>query len=82
MPSLVVEVGTDAVIRGNLRKGAGATGPLVRVIELRSVVVVVGVVEAVAILLNRLGAEDGVIEHALHAVAVAAVAGDAQQRSG
>ncbi len=75
----IVEVRTDAVVGGDLRKRARAAVPLVGVIDLRAVVVVVGVVEAVAVFLDRLGAEDAVVENALHAVAVAAVAGDADQ---
>src|SRR5579859_5782848 len=72
---VIGEVCTDAVIRGNLRKGSRAAMPLVGVIDLRSVVVVVGIVEAVAIFLDWLGTEDAVVEHTFHAVAVAAVFG-------
>jgi len=52
------------------------------VVELEAFVVVVGVIEAVAALHHGLGAEDGVVEDSLHAVAVAGVARDAEEVAG
>jgi len=40
---------------------------------------VVGIVEAGSVFLEWLGAEDGVVENALHAVAIAAVTGDSEK---
>src|SRR5580658_3814728 len=76
---VIAEIQTDAVIGRDLRKSSRAAVPLVGVIDLRSVLVVIGVVEAVPIFRDRLGAENAVVEHAFHAVAVAAIFGGSQQ---
>src|SRR6266566_5370377 len=76
------KVRADAVVGGELRKGSGAAGPLLFVVDLLGVVVVVGVVEADAVWADGTCAEDGVVEDGLHGVAVAAVAGDAHEVAG
>src|SRR5690348_16389642 len=43
--------------------------------------IVIGVIKARPIFEQRFSAQNGVVEHALHAVSVAAVSGDAQQIS-
>ena len=78
----VVEVGEDAIVGGDLREGAGAAGPEVGEVGSGGVEVVVGVVEGVAVGLETFGSEDGVVEDALHGVAVAGVAGDAEEIAG
>ena len=57
------QIGADAVVGGELGKGAGAAGPLLVVVDFAGVVVVVGVVEADAVGAERTGTEDGVVEH-------------------
>ena len=64
------EVGAYAVVRGDLRKRSRAAGPLILVIELGGRVIVVRIVKACAVGKNRFGAQDGVVQDALHAVAV------------
>src|ERR1700733_6929995 len=76
---LTAEVGTDAVIRRQLREGAGAAGPLVLVMNFLRGVVVIGIIERSAIGQNRPRAGDRVVQDAFHAVAVARITGDAQQ---
>src|ERR1700722_3695219 len=67
------------VVGRNLGESSRATRPLITMIKLRSFVVVVGVIETGAILKNRFCSQDGVVQHALHAVSVLAVSGDAHE---
>src|SRR5205823_11371583 len=72
-------IGADAVIGTQLRKGARATRPFVPVMNLAAVVVVVRIIEACSIGKNWSSPGDGVVQHALHAVAVARIARHPQQ---
>src|SRR5579863_7597453 len=76
---VVMKVRADSVIGDDLRERAGAAVPLVWVIDLLPIVVVVRVIEAVTIRSDRLRAKNAVVEDALHAIAIAAVACGAQK---
>src|ERR1700722_14218909 len=76
------EVGTDAIVRGDLGKCSRTTGPLILVIELGSRVVIVRIIKACAAGKNRCSAEDGVVQNTLHAVAIPAVSRDAHEIAG
>src|ERR1700728_1326387 len=67
------------VVGRNLGESSRATRPLITVVKLRSLVVVVGVIEGSAILKNRFCSQDGVVQHTLHAVSVATVCRDAHE---
>src|SRR5271169_5189931 len=67
------------VVGRELRESSRAARPFLPVPNFLAGVGVVGVVERSAIGLNGPGSEDGVVEHALHAVAVARILGDAKQ---
>src|ERR1700726_4779726 len=79
---MTLEVGADAVVRSQLGESSGAAGPLVLVMNLSASVVVVGIIERSSVRENRPGAADGVVQYALHAVAVAGILRDAQQIAG
>src|ERR1035438_9105630 len=70
---LALEIGTDSVVGCQLRERAGATRPLVSVMNLLGVVVVVGIVEAGPVRHDGIGTGNSVIQDALHAIAIARV---------
>src|SRR3982751_1448911 len=76
--SIVEQIGADSIVCGKLNERPRAARPwFMFAIELVCVLVVVGVVESAAIRQCRLRTENRVVEHTLHAIAVAAVLRDA-----
>lgn len=73
-----VELGEDTIIRRNLRQGSGTAGPRVVEIKVATGKVVVRIVENMSIWLKSFCPEHCVVENALHAVAVASIAGHTQ----
>src|SRR5258708_10559529 len=73
------KIRTDMVVGRQLRESSGTARPLLPVPNLLASGGIVRVVERGAIGLNGPRAENGVVKHALHAVAVARVFGDTQQ---
>src|SRR5664279_1689403 len=78
----IAQVGADVVVGGDLRHGAGAAGPAGIVVELAALEIDVGVVKGATVGLQRLGAKDGVVHHAFHAVAIPRIAGDTHEVAG
>src|SRR5215831_2225536 len=73
------QISADVVVSGQLREGSRATRPLLTIPNFLSRVGVVRIVERSTVGLNRPGSQNGVVEHAFHAVAVFRFLSDTQQ---
>src|SRR3546814_1256175 len=78
-----MQIRADRIIVDDLWQRARTTRPFRAVIDLLAgVEFVVRIIEGAAVGEHRHRAEHGVVEHALHAVAVTRIPGDAQQIAG
>src|ERR1051325_3836583 len=71
--AIIVKISIDPIIGSHLRQRSRTTGKKMIGIDFLSGEVVIGVVKGAAVGAHGLGAEHGVIHHALHTVAVTRV---------